>query len=131
MNSLNLHLAHTRALTRRHFFARAGLSLGGIALGGMFARDGLAAVTRRPAAPDQPLSPKPSMFPARAKAVIYLHMAGAPPSLDMFDYKPKLNELHMQPVPESLIKGQRFAFIKGTPKLLGSPHKFQQYGQSG
>ena len=131
MNSLNLRLAHARALTRRHFFARAGLSLGGIALGNLFTRDGLAAVTRRHAAAANPLAVKPSMIPARAKAIIYLHMAGAPPSLDLFDYKPKLNELHMQPCPDSLIKGQRFAFIKGVPKMLGSPHKFHQYGRSG
>jgi hypothetical protein len=69
--------------------------------------------------------------PARAKAVIYLHMSGAPPSLDLFDYKPKLAELHMKPCPEELLKGQRFAFIKGVPKLLGSPYKFSQHGQNG
>ena len=58
-------------------------------------------------------------------------MSGAPPSLDLFDWKPRLAQLHMQPCPESLFKGQRFAFIKGVPKLLGSPHKFQRHGKSG
>jgi len=128
---LDFRLAHTRAMTRRHFFGRAGMSLGGIALGQLFAREVFAAGSgAKPAAPN-PLSVRPPMIPARAKAVIYLHMAGAPPSLDMFDYKPKLNELHMQPCPESLFKGMRFAFIKGVPKMLGSPHKFQQHGNSG
>ena len=56
-------------------------------------------------------------------------MSGAPPTLDMFDYKPKLNELNMQPCPESLMKGERFAFIKGVPKMLGSPRTFKQHGQ--
>ena len=133
MTPLDIHLAHTRALTRRHFFARAGLSLGGIALGGLLARDGFAATAKGKSARSAagPMAPKPSMIPAKAKAIIYIHLAGAPPSLDLFDYKPKLNELHMQPCPESLFKGQRFAFIKGVPKMLGSPHKFHQYGKSG
>ena len=51
-------------------------------------------------------------------------MAGAPSQLDLFDYKPKLSEYDGQPCPEELIKGERFAFIKGTPTLLGTPHKF-------
>src|SRR6202011_2295986 len=47
------------------------------------------------------------------------------------DYKPKLNELHMQPCPEELLKNQRFAIIKGRPNLLGSPYKFKQHAHSG
>ena len=58
-------------------------------------------------------------------------MSGAPPQHDLFDFKPKLNEFHMKECPPELIKGQTFAFIKGTPKLLGTPYKFAQYGQSG
>ena len=131
METLNLHLTNTRALTRRHFFARAGLSLGGIALGRLVARDSLAASAKVKPPAAGPLAAKPSTFPARAKSVIYMHLAGAPPSLDLFDYKPRLNELNMQPCPESLFKGQRFAFIKGVPKMLGSPHKFHQHGRSG
>jgi len=129
MEPLNFRLANARALTRRHFLSRTGLGLGGIALGGLFARDGLADSAKTAGA--GPLVLKPTMLPARAKSIIYLHMAGAPPSLDLFDYKPKLNELNMQPCPESLFQGKRFAFIKGVPKMLGSPHKFQQHGRSG
>src|SRR5262249_16155248 len=66
-----------------------------------------------------------------AKRVIYLHMSGAPPQQDLFDYKPKLNEHHLKPCPDELVKNARFAFIEGHPKLLGSPHKFHQYGQCG
>ena len=58
-------------------------------------------------------------------------MAGSPSQLDLFDYKPKLNELNGQPCPESLFKKERFAFIKGVPKMLGTPHKFAKHGQSG
>ncbi|MBL9124902.1 MAG: DUF1501 domain-containing protein, partial [Planctomycetaceae bacterium] len=81
--------------------------------------------------PAKPLAPRPPHFAPRAKRIIYLHMAGSPSQLDLFDYKPKLIELTGQPCPESLIKTERFAFIKGIPKMLGTPHKFARYGQSG
>ena len=71
-------------------------------------------------APGSPLAPKPPQFAAKAKRVIYLHMSGAPPQQELFDYKPKLVELHMKPCPDELLAGQRFPFIKGHPKLLGS-----------
>jgi Protein of unknown function (DUF1501) len=128
---MNHRLAHAHALTRRAFLTRTGrFSLGAIALGSLlghqrplFAASGEAL--------DNPLAPKAPPLPGKAKAVIYLSMSGAPPQQDLFDYKPKLNELNMQPCPPDLIKGQTFAFIKGTPKILGSPYKFAQHGQSG
>jgi len=129
-NIFNPRLAATRAMTRRTFFGRAGLGLGALALGQMGLRDASAAASKAVAG-GNPLAVRASMFAPKAKSVIYLHMSGAPPSLDLFDYKPKLNELNMQPCPESLLKGQRFAFIKGVPKMLGSPHKFKQYGKAG
>ena len=58
-------------------------------------------------------------------------MAGAPSQLDLFDNKPKLVQFNDQPVPPELVKGERFAFITGVPKLLGSPYKFAKYGKSG
>jgi hypothetical protein len=58
-------------------------------------------------------------------------MSGAPPQQELFDYKPKLVEHHLQPCPDELLKNQRFAFIQGHPKLLGTPYKFKQHGQSG
>ncbi len=67
----------------------------------------------------------------KAKNVIFLFMAGAPSQLDLFDDKPKLREFDGKPCPEDLIKGERFAFIKGIPNLLGSPHAFKRYGGSG
>jgi hypothetical protein len=58
-------------------------------------------------------------------------MAGAPSQVDLFDSKPMLQELDGKPIPDSFVKGERFAFIKGTPKLLGSPYRFTKSGQCG
>jgi hypothetical protein len=123
---MDLHLQSARAQTRRQFLKAAHAGLGTIALAGLLGRDGRAAP---PAA--NPLAPRPPHFAPKAKNVIYLHMSGAPPQQDLFEYKPKLVELHMQPCPDELLKNQRFAFIKGHPKLLGSPYKFRQHGGSG
>ena len=102
-----------RNLTRRHFFETAGFSLGSAALASLTQKAALA------------------QHKSKAKSIIYLFMAGAPSQLDMFDHKPVLTKYDGQPVPEDVIKGERFAFIKGVPKLLGSPHSFRQFGQSG
>ncbi len=115
-------------MTRRHFFKQCQLGVGGMALASLLDRDGVAAA---PAEAANPLAARPPHFAAQAKSVIYLHMSGAPPQQDLFDYKPKLVEHNMQPCPDELLANQRFAFIKGHPKLLGTPYKFQQYGQSG
>jgi hypothetical protein len=71
------------------------------------------------------------MLAPRAKRVIYLHMAGSPSQLDLFDYKPDLQKLHLQDAPPSFLEGKRFAFIRGVPKVLASPFQFAQHGQSG
>jgi uncharacterized protein (DUF1501 family) len=125
---MNLREEYLKYRTRRQFFKDCGVGLGTVALASLL-NDKLFAAPATPA--DDPLAPKPSHFPAKAKHVIYLHMAGAPSTLDLFDYKPKLIELNGKPCPESYIRGQQFAFIKGTPKLLGTPHKFAKHGQSG
>jgi len=78
-----------------------------------------------------PLAPRKSHFPARAKRVIYLHMTGSPPHLDLFDYKPELVKFNGKPCPDSMIKGKRFAFTTGVPNLLGTPRKFERYGRGG
>ncbi len=129
MNEIALSLKRAQGVTRRQFFRQSGLSLGTLALGGLMAGNQAARAVAAPS--ENPLVLRPPQFAPRAKAVIYLHMSGAPPSLDLFDWKPKLAELHLKPCPEELLKGQRFAFIKGVPKLLGSPYKFLQHGQSG
>ncbi len=124
-------LATAHFQTRRTFLKQSGFSLGSIAFATLLQRDALAAPSPNPqSAIRNPQSRAPHFAP-RAKSVIYLHMSGAPPTLDLFDYKPKLVELNMQPCPDSLLKGQRFAFIKGVPKMLGTPYRFKQHGQSG
>ena len=117
--------ALTLARTRRHFFRDCGVGVGAMALGSLLNRDTLAKERA------DPLAPKKPHFPAKAKAVIYLFMAGAPSQLELFEPKPKLNELHGQKVPESFTQGKRFAFIKGDAKLLGSARKFSKAGQCG
>ena len=121
-----------RAVTRRHFFKQAGFGIGAAALASLLNPSALAASLALPVldAAD-PLAPKPPMFPAKVKSIIYLFMAGAPSQVDLLDYKPRLQQLDGEHVPESMMKGERFAFIKGTPRLLGSPYEFKRWGQSG
>jgi hypothetical protein len=101
---MNNHSINQLALqTRRHFLRDC--SLGGLALANLLAGDGHAAPSRK-----DPLAPRAPHFKAKAKNIIVLHMSGAPPHLDLFDYKPELVKRTGQPCPESLTKGKRFAF---------------------
>jgi hypothetical protein len=84
-----------------------------------------------PGATVHPLRSRPGHFPGRAKAVIFLFMAGAPSQLELFDPKPELIRLDGKVVPESFTKGKRFAFIRPDAKLLGSRRHFHHAGQSG
>ncbi|MCE2785385.1 MAG: DUF1501 domain-containing protein [Pirellula sp.] len=115
---------HLLNRTRRNFLANAGLSLGAVALVDL-------QTGHRSQAADNPLAPKVAHFPRKAKRVIYLHMTGSPPNLDLYDYKPKLIEMDGQEAPASFIQGKEFAFTSGTPKLLGTRHQFEKCGQSG
>ncbi|MEO8427984.1 MAG: DUF1501 domain-containing protein [Verrucomicrobiota bacterium] len=124
---MNLREETLKLLTRRQFFKDCGAGLGTLALASLLNEKLFAAAAR----PADPLFPKLPHFAPKAKNIIYLHMAGAPSQLDLLDYKPKLVELNNQKIPEEMIKNERFAFIKGVPKLLGTPHKFERYGQSG
>jgi len=116
-----------QAITRRHFFRDAGFGIGSIALAALLAGDLVA--TR--GAEANPLAPKRPHHPPKARRIIYLFMAGGPSQLDLFDPKPKLTTLDGQKTPEALLRGERFAFITGVPRLLGSPYTFRRYGQSG
>src|SRR4026207_1493219 len=115
-----------RANTRRHFFRQSGFGIGGVALSALlderlFAQQG-----------DGPFVARAPHFAPKAKTIIYLFMAGAPTQLDLFDNKPALQKFDGQEISAEFIpKGERFAFIKGTPRLLGSPFTFKRYGQSG
>ena len=121
-----------KAVTRRYFFKTAGMGVGATALSLLLNRELVAAGVATPGRPaPNPLAAKPPMYPAKAKSIIYLFMAGAPSHLDLLDYKPVLQQYNGQQIPEEFLKGQRFAFIKGVPRLLGSPYGFQKYGRSG
>ena len=122
MSPVEEYLAHTR----RDFLTTSSCGLGGVALSHMLAGDAQAAT----GAP--PLAPKPPHFAPKAKNCIFIFMAGAPSQLDLFDPKPKLNELHGKKMDAGLLKGKRFAFIKKeSAVLMGSSRKFSRHGQSG
>jgi hypothetical protein len=111
-------------ITRRHFLRDGSLGLGAAALS-------LLSGAKPQAAETNPLAVKKPHFAPKAERIIYLHMAGSPPHLDMFDYKPELVKRTGQDCPQEFLKGKRFAFTSGTPKLLGTPQKFAQHGKSG
>src|ERR1700712_5035436 len=121
---LNMH-------TRRHFIKESAMGLGALALGsflgGCNSHSSGSEIAFDPA---HPLLPKLPPFPGKAKSVIYLHMAGAPSQLELFDYKPELMKMDGQDCPKSLLEGKRFAFIRGVPKMLGPQAKFAQHGES-
>src|SRR4051812_20066891 len=136
-NPANLH-----SLTRRHLFGQCAMGLGSLALASLMADKGLAGTTEGPAPVGpkidlaDPLAPRQGHYPAKARNVIYLFMAGGPSQLELFDYKPKLVELNGQQIPESYVAGRRFAFMssfagKERPRLLGTRRKFARHGKVG
>ena len=127
--------SHFATQTRRHFFSRCAIGLGGIALASMLngrKAFGAEAASGLPAL-SNPMAPRAGHFAPRAKNIIYLFMAGGPSQLELFDYKPKLIELNGQPIPPSMIEGKRFAFMDSShgTRLLGTRREFKQHGQSG
>lgn len=120
-------LDHLQQQTRRHFFQQSAAGLGGIALNSLLAGEGQG--SERTAA--NPLAPQQPHFPAKAKRVIYLHMTGSPPNLDLFDRKPELVKRNAEDCPDQFLAGRKFAFTSGVPKLMGSPRKWSQVGESG
>lgn len=121
---MNPKLEQIQQATRRHFVKHTFAGLGGMALGSLINPKAMAKSA-------DPLAAKPSHFPAKAKRVIYLHLTGSPPNLDLYDYKPELVKRDGQDCPAEFLKGKKFAFTSGTPKLLGTRRNFQQYGKGG
>jgi len=119
---------HLMDRPRRHFLKETACGIGTLALADLLAVDGNSA--EAPQAPN-PLEPKPPHFAPKAKRVIFLYMAGAPSQLDLFTPKPKLKELHGQPVPTSFLDGLDDALIKGSARVFASPRKFRRHGQCG
>ena len=115
---MNVQYEKVRAQTRRHFFGQAGLGFGALALNQLLAEEkgGVG---------------KGVKIPAKAKSIIYLHMAGSPSQIDLFENKPALTKFHGKDCPEEYLEGKRFAFIKGTPKMMGSVFDYKERGESG
>jgi uncharacterized protein (DUF1501 family) len=123
-------------LARRQFLASCASGIGGLAMASLLQADGLLAAESTAStgtgAAGNPLAVRPPHFAPKAKNCIFIFLEGAPSQIDLFDPKPKLNELHGQKLPESMTKNVRFAFIqKETAVLMGSPRKFQRHGQCG
>ena len=94
--------------TRRHFLKESAMGFGAVALGSLLAGCGSNSLSASNNLfdPANPLAPRPPMFPGKAKSVIYLHMAGAPSQLELFNYKPELAKLDGQDCPPSLLEGK-------------------------
>src|SRR3954469_16589524 len=120
-------LEQLQQITRRNFLRRTGqFSLGAIALAALGSDKNATAANVI-----NPLAPRKPHFQPKVKRIIYLHMSGGPPHLDLFDYKPELVKWNDKPCPDEFVKGRQFAFTSGVPKLMGTPRTFAQYGKGG
>src|SRR5262249_53111358 len=116
--------------SRRQFLTSTASGLGAAALASLLRVDRPRA--RGPAPAADPMAVRPPHFAPRARACICIYLEGAPSQIDLFDPKPRLNALHGQPLPESMTRNVRFAFIqRATARLLGSPRRFRKHGQCG
>jgi len=123
--------------SRRAFLTAAGAGFGALALDAMLRSEARAA--ERPTVevdPLRPFAPRPPHFTPRAKSVIFLFLVGGPSQVDTFDYKPELQRLGGQPVPESFrkaVKATKFAnvFHGCKDELLASPFRFSRHGETG
>jgi len=110
--------------SRREFLKSSAYGLGALSIGGMIVPNAFAGI-------EDPLAPKAPHFTPKAKSVIWLHMAGAPSSLDLFDYKPDLVRLHGQPMPDSFRKNLKTATDGGVQALYATKRTWKQYGETG
>jgi hypothetical protein len=115
-----------RYQSRRYFLRQCIGGLGAMALGNL-----MGCTPGNAPDPSRLLSAASTHFIPRAKRVIFLHMAGAPSQLELFDYKPMLQKYDGKACPQELLEGKRFAFLQGTPKMMGPQADFRQVGQSG
>jgi hypothetical protein len=128
---------YIRRQQRRTFLGQAARGVGSLALASLL-NPGLLSAAEAFSGPGPAKKPRwpgvvhPLHFPARAKRVMYLTMAGGPSHLETFDYKPKLAEMNGQPMPESFTKGQPIAQLQGKKlSCLAPQHTFQTFGKSG
>lgn len=116
---------------RRDFLQRCAGGLGTIALAHLMGIEGRTANAAPDLSSANPLAPKKPHFAGKAKNVIFLFMEGAPSQLDLFDPKPELQKWHGKPLPNSLVKDLKLAFIKPTAAVWASPRTFSPQGQCG
>ena len=119
-------------ITRRHFFGRTAAGIGGAALGSIL-NPGLLSASTGVAESARTGAGNPH-FPAKAKRVIYLFMAGGPSQIDLLDYKPGLEKLHGTELPSSIRMGQRLTGMtsgQSSFPVVKSMFKFAQHGKSG
>ena len=115
---------------RRQFLSCSANALGGVALASLLKADGALADSSPSSA--NPLAPKPSHFPGRARSCIFIFLAGGPSQIDIYDPKPKLTEMDGKQLPDEMLKSVRFAFIKKeSARLIGCPRKFSRHGECG
>jgi len=117
--------------TRRHFLRDCATGLGGIYMATQGHAFGSGAPLQINHDPQSPLAPIPPSFNPKVKKIIYIHMIGAPSQFELFTHKPELVRLNGKDCPKEYLEGQRFAFIQGTPKILGPVHPMQKHGESG
>ncbi len=116
---------------RRNFLASSASGIGALALASLLQDDGVVA-QEPPRDPAHPLAPRPPHYGNKARACICIYLEGAPSQIDLFDPKPRLNQLHGQALPESLWRNVRFAFTQpATARIMGSPRRFHRHGQCG
>jgi len=116
--------------SRRDFLLKSGYGLGGLTLGGLLPGGGFMSAALAADLID-PLASKAPHFPAKVKSVIWLHMDGAPSTIDLYDYKPDLIKLQGQEVPSSFMKGIKTSTQGGVGKLFASNRTWKQHGESG
>ena len=126
-------------MNRRDFLTRTSMGLGAMALGSLFGSGSALAARQAQQNPPHPGgltggALKHLHFIPRAKRVIYLFQSGGPSQMELFDYKPALEKMHGQELPESVRKGQRVTSMTAGQEsfpLVGSGFKFAQHGKSG
>ncbi|MBX3443725.1 MAG: DUF1501 domain-containing protein [Planctomyces sp.] len=125
-------LRENAAAARRLFLQHCANGFGGVAAAGLLASEGVVAPALAADA-SSALTTRPPHLPPRAKNCIFIFLEGAPSQLDLFDRKPRLLELHGQPMPESLLAGVRFAFLKPETALLMGPQArtWARHGECG
>lgn len=117
--------------TRRSFLTECAGGIGAIGLWQLLASEGRTTALGASLPDVNPLNPKSPQFTPKAKNVIFIFMEGAPSHLDLFDPKPEMKKWDGQPLPESMTKNLKLAFIKPNAKVWASPREFTKYGQSG